>query len=388
MNLYNKPTICVLVGLFVLFIGVLCRPVAAYIEGPWLWMITKGANIRTDYLAITSQGAITERYIAKHGANEHDTLGPSLWTRGHIRPTVDCLFWILGCYSNNVNKVVNKIGLSADRDLDYHTAYALINVISPHNQRNVRMGVGSDDAVKVWLNGEVVHINDVDRGTTGIQDIFRVDLNAGGNLLLVKVSDNEKNWGMFFEIYLDATDFTTTLPTRNSRVPTVYPRVTLATQMFDRYGPTFQQPRIQRALPNILTWLENPENRALLTPERVEIMDNNPELLRTFGVDAEFVNYVKDTPEIRYFFRDPDFQTLIQDEAALSEFTMLIRENASVQARKPEDVNGDGIVNIQDLTLVSTHFGKTGEGLLADINGDRVVDIRDLVQVASALTTT
>ena len=379
----SRWILCYLVGL--LLTGTVCAPAAAYIEGPWLWMIAKGANIKTDYLAITSQGAITERYVAEYGINEHDTLGQLRWTRGCIRSTVDCLFWILGCRSNNVNEVVNAVGLSNDRNLDYHTAYALINIISPRDQRNVRMGVGSDDAVKVWLNSEVVHINNVDRGTTGIQDFFRVNLNAGNNLLLVKVSDNEQNWGMFFEIYLDTTDFNTTLPTSNQPLPTVYPRVTLAIQMFDRYGGTFQQPRVQRVLPNILDWLEIPENRERLTPELIEIMVDNPELLRTFGIDAEFVNYLKDTPEIRNFFRDPDFQTLIQDEAALSEFTMLIQENASAQIRKPEDINGDGRVNIQDLTFVSTHFGRTGRSL-ADINGDGVVDVLDLVRVASALT--
>ncbi len=379
----SKWILCSLVG--ILLTGTVCAPAAAYIEGPWLWMIAKGANIQTDYLAITSRGAITERYVAEHGINEHDALGQLRWTRGRIRPTVDCLFWILGCRSNNVNEVVNAVGLSNDRNLDYHTAYALINVVSPRQQRNIGMGVGSDDAVKVWLNGEVVHINNVDRGTTGIQDLFRVNLNAGDNLLLVKVTDNQQDWGMFFEIYLGAANFTTTLPTNNESRPTAYPRVTIATQMFDRYGRTFRQPKIQSVLPNILAWLEIPENRARLTPELIEIMVDNPELLRTFGIDAEFVNYVKDTPEIRNFFRDPDFQTLIQDEAALSEFTMLIQEDTSAQIPKPEDINRDGHVNIQDLTFVSTHFGRTGHSL-ADVNGDGVVDVLDLVQVASALT--
>lgn len=379
----SRWILCYLV--VILLTGTVCAPAAAYIEGPWLWMIAKGANIKTDYLAITSRGAITERYVAEHGINEHDALGQLRWTRGRIRPTVDCLFWILGCRSNNVNEVVNAVGLSNDRNLDYHTAYALINVVSPRQQRNIGMGVGSDDAVKVWLNGEVVHINNVDRGTTGIQDLFRVNLNAGDNLLLVKVTDNQRDWGMFFEIYLDTTDFNTTLPISNNPLPIVYPRVTLATQMFDRYRRTFRQPKIQSVLPNILAWLEIPENRARLTPELIEIMVDNPELLRTFGIEAEFVNYVKNTPEIRNFFRDPDFQTLIQDEAALSEFTMLIQEDTSAQIPKPEDINRDGHVNIQDLTFVSTHFGRTGHSL-ADVNGDGVVDVLDLVQVASALT--
>ena len=53
----------------------------------------------------------------------------------------------------------------------------------------------------------------------------------------------------------------------------------------------------------------------------------------------------------------------------------------------PEDVNKDGIVNIQDLTLVAANFGQTGPNA-ADVNGDGIVDIRDLVKVASAMVAT
>ncbi len=49
----------------------------------------------------------------------------------------------------------------------------------------------------------------------------------------------------------------------------------------------------------------------------------------------------------------------------------------------PEDVNEDGVVNIVDLTLVSSNMGKTGEHI-ADINGDGIVDIVDLTLVAAA----
>ena len=48
------------------------------------------------------------------------------------------------------------------------------------------------------------------------------------------------------------------------------------------------------------------------------------------------------------------------------------------------DVNNDGVVNLQDLVLVGSNFGQTGENR-ADINGDGVVDIVDLVLVAGAI---
>ena len=48
-----------------------------------------------------------------------------------------------------------------------------------------------------------------------------------------------------------------------------------------------------------------------------------------------------------------------------------------------EDVNGDGIVNIQDLVKVASNFGQTGKNI-ADVNEDGVVNIQDIVLVAGA----
>ena len=49
-----------------------------------------------------------------------------------------------------------------------------------------------------------------------------------------------------------------------------------------------------------------------------------------------------------------------------------------------EDVNDDGSLNVLDLVLIASNFGKTGE-TPADVNGDGVVDIVDLVKVAGAI---
>ena len=54
----------------------------------------------------------------------------------------------------------------------------------------------------------------------------------------------------------------------------------------------------------------------------------------------------------------------------------------------PEDVNGDGSVNTDDLTYVAAQLGRVEEGNAADVNGDGVVNILDLVRVAGAINST
>ena len=381
MNLPSKSTSCVLIGLFALFIGVLCPLVEAYIEGPWLWMIAKGGDIDSDQLAAASQGRLSETLVAEYGVNEGDTLGQLQWTRGNIFPEIDCLFWRWGCYSDNVNSVINRIGLSNDRGLNYHSAYALINIFSPKARKNVAMGVGSDDSVKVWLNGKVVHVNKVDRRTTGIQDLFRVNLNAGNNLLLVKVSDNLWNWGMFFEIYLEAGDFSTALPVATADI-------SLAVHLSQKYSTTLQDPVIQEALPNLLSRLQEPEIQALLTPLTIDAIAGNPDLLAQFGLRDEAITFIKENAGVRVMLRDPDFQILLQNPTALSEFAALVTDDESVipPEKRPlrADVDGNGVVNILDLVRITTRLGRTGPDV-ADVNGDGSVDIRDIVLAAALM---
>ena len=169
------------------------------ITGPWLWMIapTKagqgGANsTNVDSLAAASGGSVTEADIAAKGANEGDSVGNLVWTLGEISATG----------GNNVTHLINEIGLGKG-DVNDHSSYALITLESATVQSNVTMRAGSDDSIKIWLNGEVVHNNLINRGADDFQDTFKVNLVAGDNLLLVKVSDRSEHWSMFVGIDAD-----------------------------------------------------------------------------------------------------------------------------------------------------------------------------------------
>ena len=171
------------------------------ITGPWLWMIApteagQGGAAATDVdsLAEASGGDVTEEMIANNGANEGDAVGDLVWTLGEISETG----------GNNVNDTVTDIGLG-EGDVNDHSSYALITLESDSDQDGVDMKVGSDDSVKVWLNGEEVHNNAVNRGAGDFQDTFQVDIKKGDNLLLVKVSERGGGWSMFVGVDADVT---------------------------------------------------------------------------------------------------------------------------------------------------------------------------------------
>ena len=209
--MYRKLLTIGLACLIALFAMTMTANAQDKITGPWLWMIAPteanqgGANSTdVDSLAEASGGDVTEDMIATNGAKEGDTVGDLAWTLGEISATG----------GNNVNDLVNDIGLG-EGDVNDHSSYALITLESGSDQSDVDMKVGSDDSIKVWLNGEVVHNNPVNRGAGDFQDTFQVNLKAGANLLLVKVSERGGGWSMFVGIDADLTDVYAVPPIRH-----------------------------------------------------------------------------------------------------------------------------------------------------------------------------
>lgn len=72
--------------------------------------------------------------------------------------------------------------------------YVRARIQSPSAQP-ARLVLGSDDAVKVWLNGELVHSNFVSRPVAAGDDKVDVNLKAGDNTVLMKVVQGSGGWG-------------------------------------------------------------------------------------------------------------------------------------------------------------------------------------------------
>jgi C-terminal processing protease CtpA/Prc len=77
---------------------------------------------------------------------------------------------------------------------DYVTAYAWAEIDMPA-AKTVPLGVGSDDAVRIWLNGEAVFENWTDRPAREDDDLVLVHFRAGKNHLLMKVQNGRELWG-------------------------------------------------------------------------------------------------------------------------------------------------------------------------------------------------
>jgi len=76
---------------------------------------------------------------------------------------------------------------------DHCAAYVRTRIWSPTDQ-NVQLELGSDDAIKIWINRKLTHEKYAHRGNTPRQDIVKTKLQKGWNLLMAKVVDHEGGW--------------------------------------------------------------------------------------------------------------------------------------------------------------------------------------------------
>ena len=84
--------------------------------------------------------------------------------------------------------------------LDEMLAYLYCEVESPVEQE-AYIHVGTNDAGKFWVDGELVVRYPFDRGAMKSQNAAKITLRAGRTPILAKIDQAVANWGMYAEIY-------------------------------------------------------------------------------------------------------------------------------------------------------------------------------------------
>ena len=181
------------------------------IEGPWLWAIVPGSRLdnNTDLLAKASGGAATEVKVATFGATEGKPIGEGKWRAHRLSPTG----------GDNLNEMTDALGWGSGSEIYDHVVYGSVTLNSPREQDTIML-VGSDEEVKVWLNGELVHYNPVLRGAGDFQDAFPVTLKKGSNVLLVAVDNRGHGAFSGFFGFAKDTDYTVNPPEKKVVVTT------------------------------------------------------------------------------------------------------------------------------------------------------------------------
>ena len=360
-------------------------------EGPWLWVMVLGENLdgNTDLLAEASSGAVTERQIATNGATEGTAVGDSVWEWHKISPKG----W------NNINAILDSLEVGKDWDRTKHVVYGCVTLDSQQEQ-STNMFVGSNDGVKVWLNGQLVHQRLVGRATNDYQEFFPLRLKQGTNVLLV-VIDNivPWSWSGFFG-FEAGTEYTMLTP--------IVRFVSSETEI--RVGDTFTMHLSAEDVTNLAGWqFDITFDSDIL--EAVEVSEGD--FLKanggtTFfqqgtidnaagkiaGLSAALISESGVTGAGILLSVTFSAKTGGDSQLALHKFQLGSSIGKVIEAEVPNltitveeqptwDVNADGQISVLDLILVAQHLGSAAPAnAKVDVNRDGVVSILDLILIA------
>ena len=177
-------------------------PAGPKIEGPWLWALVPATQLDDrDLLAEVTRGAASEVKVATFGATEGKAVGGGKWRAHTLSATGD----------DNINEMTAALGWGSRDEIYDHVVYGSISLQSPREQTTMML-VGSDDSVKVWLNGELVHQALTGRGADDYQDAFSVALKRGTNVLLVAIDNHGHGHFSGFFGFEAGTEYTVNRP--------------------------------------------------------------------------------------------------------------------------------------------------------------------------------
>ena len=372
------------------------------ITGPWLWAIVPGTRLEddVDFLAIATRDAATELKVAANGAKEGKAVGRSTWTLHRLSSTG----------GDNINRMTAALGWGTREEIYDHIVYGSVVLDSPEEQQTT-MFVGSDDAVKVWLNGEEVHRAFVARGANDYQDFFPVTLKQGKNALLVAL-DNHGHGGFsgFFgfapdakyEVFQPSTNFSFSTDATDITVGNTF-TVHLKTENIDDLAgwqtDIVFNPAVLRAVSvSEGDFLKQVGGRTFFEKGAINNTTGKITGVRTVQLDRGEMSRQGTLFSVTFRAVGNGESQLTVDNfqagsrrgekinATPSETAIVVGGDAPTASAS--DVNGDGTTNILDMVVISQYFGRpASRNLRADVNGDGNINILDLIIVAQQLGT-
>ncbi len=100
-------------------------------------------------------------------------------------------------YDGKENAYISLAKLFKHSDEDVVYARRIFNL---KENVNLKIGLGSNDGVKMWINGKLVHSNIVARTAIPNDDVVTVPFKKGENVILLKIDQLGGGWGFFFTI--------------------------------------------------------------------------------------------------------------------------------------------------------------------------------------------
>ncbi len=172
---------------------------AVYEDGKWYVHRSKSKQT-VDYENATSEDIATAK--RKAYLCDWEVAGPYLQKDTEARrlfdipfgpelPDVDVTWLPARIVSDDQHPVLVNIDKSI-MHFNHSVAYVRTEIVSDE-QKPVRLEIYTDDGVKAWLNGKLIHENNISRGIPEQPDAVNVTLKQGANHLLLKVT--EDIWG-------------------------------------------------------------------------------------------------------------------------------------------------------------------------------------------------
>jgi HEAT repeat protein len=254
-------------------------------------------------------------------------------------------------------------------------AYLKTEIIAPQATDAILL-MGSDDGIKAWLNGTVVHSNNIDRGQVVDQDMAPIKLKQGPNELMLKVTQGGGGWSVCTRIV--GPDG---LPIKGLRVKS-------------QNGQA----------PPISTYEPAPETKAAPKPHKLPAPEESPKLGKGFGLHVINADSRFEAAGIADINRDgkPDIFCggfWYEAPAWKKHFVRDVTEEGDYFydfANLPMDIDGDGWIDIADAAWHNKKVfwlrnpGKSGgqfevididtpgnieTAIAVDINGDGQLDV-------------